>query len=250
MKISDEGAHRIYELSKMVYHSNLSAKKAIEFILAENLMAKSSAQIYLNIFKCLMNGVAHKRAINAYSTEYFLESIYDDYGKDFFLKALQSTALHVIYYNSLNHGRRTSISKIIDRLTKKYELDIELLTVYPDEIDGETFPEGMSKQVLINLFERNKNARSACIEEHGLSCCVCNFNFEKAYGEIGIGFIHVHHVVNISDIGHSYQVDPKRDLIPVCPNCHAMLHKSKPAHTIQQLKAHLTNYLNGYEKLG
>jgi 5-methylcytosine-specific restriction protein A len=65
---------------------------------------------------------------------------------------------------------------------------------------------------------------------------VCGFDFEKSYGEIGKGFIHVHHKVDIATIGKSYQVDPINDLIPVCPNCHAMLHTEKPAMDIETLR--------------
>lgn len=61
-------------------------------------------------------------------------------------------------------------------------------------------------------------------------------NFEERYGEIGKGFIHVHHEVEISTIGEDYEIDPIDDLKPVCPNCHAMLHKRKPAYSIDELK--------------
>lgn len=45
------------------------------------------------------------------------------------------------------------------------------------------------------------------------------------YGEVGKGFIHVHHIVPLHELGGTYKVDYKKDLVPVCPNCHAMLHK-------------------------
>ncbi|WP_337946952.1 MULTISPECIES: HNH endonuclease [unclassified Pseudoalteromonas] len=79
--------------------------------------------------------------------------------------------------------------------------------------------------MIVNSYERNLKARSECIKEYGVSCTVCGFNFEETYGKRGKGFIHVHHIVPISDIGDEYQVDPIRDLRPVCPNCHAMLHR-------------------------
>ncbi len=53
----------------------------------------------------------------------------------------------------------------------------------------------------------------------------------------GVGFIHVHHKVELSSIGREYVVDPIEDLVPVCPNCHAMLHTRKPALTIDGLRA-------------
>ena len=54
---------------------------------------------------------------------------------------------------------------------------------------------------------------------------VCEFNFEAFYGERGKGFIHVHHLSSLAEIGQEYEVDPVNDLRPVCPNCHAMLHR-------------------------
>lgn len=64
-----------------------------------------------------------------------------------------------------------------------------------------------------------------CIEKYGCKCSVCGFDFEKEYGELGKGFIHIHHIVPIARIGKEYKIDYEKDLIPVCPNCHAMLHR-------------------------
>lgn len=94
--------------------------------------------------------------------------------------------------------------------------------------------EGALKTTYVNSYERNPLARKKCIEHFGLGCIICGFNFEHKYGELGAGFIHVHHIVPISSIGETYQVDPIRDLVPVCPNCHAMLHKGEI--TIDELK--------------
>jgi predicted HNH restriction endonuclease len=66
---------------------------------------------------------------------------------------------------------------------------------------------------------------------------VCGFDFVAAYGELGDGFIHVHHVRPLSDIGEEYEVDPIKDLRPVCPNCHAMIHRVLRAMSIERLKS-------------
>lgn len=95
------------------------------------------------------------------------------------------------------------------------------------------------KKVSVNKHKINQQARNKCIAIHELNCSVCDFNFEKSYGDIGIGFIHVHHLVDISSIKTEYTVDPSKDLAPVCPNCpncHAMIHKTKPAMSIEALK--------------
>ena len=78
-----------------------------------------------------------------------------------------------------------------------------------------------------NKYERNPRARKMCIQKYGCICKICQFDFQKQYGELGKDFIHVHHIIPISENkGRSYKVDYENDLIPVCPNCHAMLHRS------------------------
>lgn len=70
-------------------------------------------------------------------------------------------------------------------------------------------------------------------------CQVCEIDFLDQYGEIG-RILHVHHIVPIASIGQSYEVDPAKDLVPVCPNCHAMLHKGRPEpYTVEGLKSKL-----------
>ena len=109
---------------------------------------------------------------------------------------------------------------------------------FPDEVDeNATHIEGAVQRVLVSRYERDPVAREKALRHHGLSCQVCDFDFQKFYGAIGEGFIHVHHVVPLSQIANSYVVDPVHDLIPVCPNCHAMLHKRMPPFSIEELRS-------------
>jgi len=62
-------------------------------------------------------------------------------------------------------------------------------------------------------------------------------NFAERYGEIGDRFIHVHHLREISSVGAEYVVDPVEDLRPLCPNCHAMAHRRKPALSVSELRS-------------
>lgn len=114
----------------------------------------------------------------------------------------------------------------------------------PDEVEeGSDADETAVRRVLVNRYERDREARQACIEAHGLRCKVCEFDFEAAYGSLGAGFIHVHHVVPISQVGGDYNVDPVRDLVPVCPNCHAMLHRPPDrVLTVAELKQRLRRF--------
>lgn len=118
--------------------------------------------------------------------------------------------------------------KAKDELTlyiEKYMNDYESDGIFPDSDLNFGDSEGDCVQVLVNKYERSSIARKKCIEHHGLTCKICGMNFEQKYGEIGEGFIHIHHIKPLNQIGKSYVVDYKNDLIPVCPNCHAMLHR-------------------------
>ena len=84
--------------------------------------------------------------------------------------------------------------------------------------------EGITRQVTVNSYERNAEARRLCIKHYGLSCCICGFNFREQYGTDVEGYIHVHHLKALSEIQQEYEVDPVADLRPVCANCHAVIH--------------------------
>lgn len=117
--------------------------------------------------------------------------------------------------------------------------------VFPDELPIGEYPEGSKRQVLVNRYERNRTARAECLRHHGSACCVCGLDFATVYGEIGRHGIHVHHLKELSTVRSDYRVNPVRDLVPVCPNCHAMLHTSRPALTPSQLRKRLQSKRRG-----
>lgn len=102
-----------------------------------------------------------------------------------------------------------------------------------------SFSEGTVRYALARRIERNPVARERCIQHHGVRCKACNLDFHEKYGAVGTGFIHVHHLDPLANgVRH---VDPERDLVPVCPNCHAMLHRRTPPYSIDELKLQITN---------
>jgi 5-methylcytosine-specific restriction enzyme A len=103
-----------------------------------------------------------------------------------------------------------------------------------EEVDT-NFVEGGYKVIKVNKYERNVEARRACIEYYGCKCQGCGFDFSY-YGDLGKGYIHVHHLILISSKVGSYQIDPIKDLRPVCANCHAMIHLRNPPYTIEGLQ--------------
>jgi 5-methylcytosine-specific restriction protein A len=107
----------------------------------------------------------------------------------------------------------------------------------PEQVaEDEEYVEGAIREVTVNAYERSAAARQACIDHWGTECCVCGFNFGEAYGDLGEGYIHVHHLVSLAEIGEEYEVNPVKDLRPICPNCHAMIHSQDPPLTVKKLR--------------
>ena len=102
--------------------------------------------------------------------------------------------------------------------------------------NGEKYLEGACGQVTKNYYERDPKARAACLKFYGVSCVICSVNFKDRYGEIGDGFIHVHHLEQLAGGGQK-MIDPVKDLRPVCPNCHAMLHSGDRLLTPDELQS-------------
>lgn len=122
-------------------------------------------------------------------------------------------------------------SKIVDAIISVIAM---VLTICDYSIDG--LEEGEKTLTMSQKYERNPINRKLCLLNKGYTCSVCGFNFEKEYGEIGKEFIEVHHSLQVSKMGAGHIVDPIKELFPVCPNCHSMLHKKDPPFSIDELK--------------
>jgi len=148
------------------------------------------------------------------------------------------------------------VSLVDPKGSKIVELSSPLIDIYDDnELKKHTFDllqsleiliskygikvsesEGSAYKSLVKRYERSPVLRSKAIEIHGLCCVVCGFNFLEKYGVLGKDFIHIHHLERLADTGERW-VDPQTDLIPVCPNCHAMLHKKIPPYLPEELRS-------------
>lgn len=104
----------------------------------------------------------------------------------------------------------------------------------PDEVTG--FPEGSVSHVVVNKYERDPRNRRIAIELHGTKCMACDFDFEAKYGPLGREYIVIHHTTPVSSMGEGYIVDPATDLVAICANCHAMVHRVNPPMPILELR--------------
>ena len=120
-----------------------------------------------------------------------------------------------------------------------WEIEIDVPAAFPltEEVaEPQVLYEGAVCRVTVNAYERNAKARKECIKHYGANCVICGCSLDALYGPLAEGFIHVHHVKPISEIGKEYQIHPINDLRPVCPNCHAVIHLGSGSRSIEEVK--------------
>jgi 5-methylcytosine-specific restriction protein A len=234
MKINFIEIEILYEYALKFYKNEITISSAVKAVDKFGINKNTSID-YLYNLSHLLNGRIFTRTMNVLSTKYYLEKIHEDFGSKTLKNALQALSLHIDYYEEITGGNVIKLKGILNEYLDKYQIEVD--NYYEEDIPLKMkLTEGLTKSIRINIYERNPLARKKCIEHYGSKCIVCGFDFEQKYGELGRKFIHIHHVIEISSIGKEYEVDYINDLVPVCPNCHAMLHKKKPALTIDELK--------------
>lgn len=108
--------------------------------------------------------------------------------------------------------------------------------------------EGAKTTVVVNAYERNPKARNQCIKYYKtlnngkVVCEICGFDFGEFYGEELEGRIHVHHLKPLHEIGEEYEIDAINELIPICPNCHLVIHSKEPAYNPNEVKKMIKKY--------
>jgi 5-methylcytosine-specific restriction protein A len=146
-------------------------------------------------------------------------------------------------FNQVHWNTQRSGISISDEIGNALELEFrsaigQQSAFLPDEAHAMTkLPEGAIRRVIVNAYERNPEARRLCIQHYGSVCAACGVDLGAIYGSVAVGHIHVHHLYPLSQVGESYTVDPIRDLRPVCPNCHAVIHlRRESPYSIEQVK--------------
>lgn len=133
-------------------------------------------------------------------------------------------------------AKRTGEPPLIQVASACLGIVLALLPLADELPTPDGLPEGALLRVMVNRYERNPTNRARCIGHYGVTCQACGFNFEARYGEVGRGYIEVHHLTMVSQMGDNYSIDPVRDLIPLCANCHAMAHQRTPPYSLDELR--------------
>jgi len=129
----------------------------------------------------------------------------------------------------------------LPELAEKFLYPLDVVPSAMKEPEGRKYYEGNEVFSYRVGYERSLEARLECIRHHGYICKACGISLEAKYGSIAKGFIHVHHLNQIADAKGGREVDPISDLVPLCPNCHAIVHRRSPPFTVEELRVLISN---------
>jgi 5-methylcytosine-specific restriction protein A len=136
-----------------------------------------------------------------------------------------------------------AIEAYIRFYAQKHSIDLDSITFSEDSENQATEDDNEEKQRLEGRMteakvlrrQRNRQARQQCLEASGYKCYVCGFDFEKTYGEIGKGFLEVHHTKPLATYDDEHPI-PQSELCALCSNCHSMVHRKKEVLDVDELK--------------
>lgn len=131
------------------------------------------------------------------------------------------------------------IGRVAAGVTALLPLEEDLEIASPPNFEG--LPEGALVRIEVNRYERDRRNRAAALVIHGYRCKACWLDMEQIYGPDAAGLIEVHHVTPVSQLGVDYIIDPATDLVPLCPNCHSVIHRRTPPFSVAEIAAMLRN---------
>jgi 5-methylcytosine-specific restriction protein A len=117
-KITEQMVERSYEIGKKIRMKELTLTDGVNALVNIG-MNKASALDYIYNYKKLTSGEKFIRTTNAYATNYFLEKIFHDEGREGLKTALKSLAGHISYYETKSTGKVKTRKEIHDRFLEK-----------------------------------------------------------------------------------------------------------------------------------
>lgn len=142
---------------------------------------------------------------------------------------------------TVGFATESRLERLVDTLIFAISIPLVLLQEdLPPELlvsnTGESKLEGEKSTILQNKYERSRFNRAMCLRAHGFTCKACGDTLSNKYGVVAQELVHVHHIKPISTLGGATAVDPINDLVPLCPNCHNVIHRRNPPFSLEELK--------------
>ena len=223
LKYLEPGTHVIYykgSLKNKFFSKNRLSNAPHYFAIAKIGKTYPDKESSKNdFFATITDFIPFEEAVLAKDNSNYLETVPDSRKSNYWrdgVRAIDEETYHLI------------ISKVIpNKVSEQKTAYISDETVGKFQDSLESFSEGKKSKRYVTTYERNPKYRKQAIAIHGNSCAACGFNFGSFYGEYAEGFIHGHHIGPVSEFETPKDIDPETDLIPLCANCHSVVHRKK-----------------------
>ncbi len=172
-----------------------------------------------DLFATIIDYIPFTEALPAKIRSEYLETIPSSQKSNYWRNGVRAISQSV-YDNIVNQASLLRVNEPLPIYSSETTLNDEQNTL-------ESAIEGKTRVRYVTTYERDPKYRKQAIAIHGDSCIACGFNFGQFYGEYAEGYIHIHHVVPLSEFEKPKAIDPETDLVPLCANCHSVVHRKK-----------------------
>ena len=230
MKIINSLVPLAYDLSVSVYENIKTLSEAKRELSANNQMNVNSAADYINNFGYMLEGKKFTRTLNAFSMNYFLGRIAEDYGFDGLSNALEALEQHIEYYENtqktIMHSTKGIHKKYLTILSQSDPDEREQNDIVSEiqksskskqmvlnELLQLKKPDSEKKQVTTEAYKRQNQAIARIKYLRDFKCQICGISIEKRDGQFYVEAAHI-------DPKHKEGAETLENIILLCPNHH------------------------------
>lgn len=109
-----------------------------------------------------------------------------------------------------------------------------------------SYSEGQRLRRETYFFSRNSRLVKEVKKKYKYRCVACGFDFYSKYGELGKNYIECHHLNPLSERAESeWSADLGTNIdgvVVLCANCHRMVHRRRPALSLEELISAVQSY--------
>lgn len=236
-KITSTQIEEAYSKGKAVFDGRMTLSDAINNLVANGSMNKSSATDYIRNFLQMMKGLQYQRTLNLPATDYFLVSISRDYGPKYLSLALSSVKKHLDYYEGIGRSKQKSIRDTVEHYWAKGAIESTIedhLVGFSEEVDRSLSDGAEKRRVRLNvanklpesvtvqatIYRRNPDVVAEVLSRAAGVCERCEKPAPFLRAKDSTPYLEVHHKIRLSNGGE----DTIENAIALCPNCHRELH--------------------------
>ena len=236
-KITSAQFEAAYSKGKAVFDGHIALSDAINGLVTNGSMNKSSATDYVRNFLQMMRGLEYQRTLNLPATEYFLASISKDYGPKYLSLALSSVNKHLNYYEGIGKSKQKSIRDLVQKFWAQCTIEQsfeDYLSEFSEEVERSLNDDSEKRKVRLNVanklpetvvvqaivYRRNPDVVAEVLNRAAGYCERCDKPAPFSRAKDNTPYLEVHHKIRLSNGGE----DTIENAIAICPNCHRELH--------------------------